>query len=42
MIALALSRGDAATYVDALFTVYVVLILNERVSRKLPGVGMRV
>jgi len=42
MIALALTRGNVANYVDALFTVYIVLILLYVLLNLLFGFGMRI
>lgn len=42
MILLALTRGDVANYVDALFTVYIVLIFVYILLNLLLSVGMRV
>ncbi len=38
MIALALSRGDVATYVNALFTVYIVLIFANVLISYIPRI----
>jgi YggT family protein len=42
VILLALTRGDVANYVDALFTVYIVLIFVYILLNLLLSVGMRV
>ena len=42
MILVALTRGDVANYVDALFTVYIVLIFVYILLNLLLSVGMRV
>ncbi|MEO6859131.1 MAG: YggT family protein [Solirubrobacteraceae bacterium] len=42
MILLALARADVANYVDALFTVYIVLIFVYILLNLLISVGMRV
>ncbi len=41
MILLAVTRGDVANYVDALFTVYIVLIFVYILLNLLLSVGMR-